>query len=215
MLSKSAYYVGFGLLLLGVVVGIYGAVTPISSPSQKAVSLVNTSLGVDPNDYATQNLQMVKGQTVNVSLSIDNQTTTFTFDVMNQTQYYIWYGCAPTCHQPLLGGNGTYYERANETTPYLVNVTVSSSSPYSTTFSAPSNGTYYFVFDNSIGQSWDTYLNHNATGYVEGKFALSEVESVSVHSVNWIFLGIGSVAMLAGGSLPVIFWEKKQSGRRK
>lgn len=194
--------------------GILGATTPISHASQQTVSLVNTPLGVDPNDYATQNLQMITGQSVNVYLSIDNQSVLFSFDIMNQTQYYIWYGCAPECHQPLLGGNGTYYERANETTPYLINETVSPSSPYSASFTAPSNGTYYFVFDNSIGSSWSTYINHNASGYTVGRFELTESKSVHVSSANWPLLGLGSVVMLGGGAIPAIFWEKKKSARR-
>ncbi len=208
MFLKGAY-IGFVLLILGVVIGIFGAITPISSTSERTVSLVNTPLGIDPNDYATQNLQMTKGQTVNVSLSIDNQSTIFSFDIMNQTQYYIWYGCAPDCYQPLLGGHGTYYQQAKETTPYLVNASVSPSSPYNATFTAPSNGTYYFVFDNSIGASWSTYINHNASGYTIGRFALSEVQPVRVYSANLLFVGLGSVAMLAGGAIPAIFWQKK------
>jgi hypothetical protein len=208
VISKAAY-LGFALLIVGIAVGIFGAISPVSSNSQQSVKLVDTPVGVDPNDYATQNLQMVKGQTVNVDLSIDNQSVMFSFDIMNQTQYYIWYGCAPQCYQPLLGGNGTYYQQGNETTPYLVNETVTPSSPYIASFTAPSNGTYYFVFDNSIGASWSTYMNHNASGYTEGSFALSETLSSGRYSANWLFVGLGSVAMLTGGALPALFWQKK------
>ena len=206
---SSLAYLGFVLLVIGLAIGVFGALTPVSSASNHTVTLVSTALGVDPNDYATQNLQMTKGESVNVELSIENQTK-FTFDIMNQTQYYIWYGCAPECYQPLLGGKGTYSEQANETVPYLVNETVSPSSPYGATFAAPSNGTYYFVFDNSIGQSWNTYVNHNASGYTDGKFALTETQSIAVYSANWPFVGLGSIAMLVGGAHPAIFWQKKK-----
>jgi hypothetical protein len=206
---STVSYIGFALLILGLVIGIFGAITPVSNTSSRSVTLVNTPVGVDPNDYATQNLQMIKGQTIHVSAAIDNQSVIFTFDIMNQTQYYNWYGCAPGCHQPLLGGNGTYYEQANETVPYLVNVTVTPSSPYSASFTAPSNGTYYFVFDNSIGSSWSTYINHNATGYTEGSFALSEVQPVAAYSANWPLVGAGSGAMLGGGAVYAVFWQKK------
>jgi len=208
MVTSVAYF-GIFLIIVGLAVGIFGAVTPISSASNRSVTLVSTPLGVDPNDYATQNLQMVKGQTVDVELSIENQSVMFSFDIMNQTQYYIWYGCAPLCYQPLLGGKGTYYQQANETTPYLANATVSPSSPYSASFTAPSNGTYYFVFDNSIGESWVTYVGHNASGYTVGKFVLNENETVPSYTANWLLVGLGSVAMLAGGSLPAVFWQKK------
>lgn len=201
---------GFALLILGLVVGVFGAVSPVSSVVQQRVVLVSTPVGVDPNDYATQNLQMTQGQSVNINLSIENQSVIFTFDVMNQSQYYIWYGCAPLCHKPLLGGTGTYYQQAGETTPYLVNVTVSPSSPYSALFTAPSNGTYYFVFDNSIGSSWSTYVNQNASGYTVGKFALSGMEQTSKYSVNWLPISLGSASMLVGGILPAIFWQPQR-----
>lgn len=210
MLSKIAY-LGLGLLVAGLVVGLFGAIAPVSSASQQNISLVSTPVGVDPNDYATQNLPMTKGQIVHVNLSIDNQSVIFSFDIMNQTQYYVWYGCAPQCHQPLLRGNGTYYEQANETTPYLVNATVSPASPYSDSFTAPSNGTYYFVFDNSIGTSWSTYVNQDAAGYTVGRFELTELEAVDTRAVNWPFLGLGSVTMILGGALSTVFWKTKPS----
>ncbi len=210
MPSKIAY-VGFFLLIIGLILGVIGATSPISNAADKSVSLVNTPLGVDPNDYATQDLQMTKGQTVDVSLSIVNQSVLFSFDIMNQTQYYIWYGCAPLCYQPLLGGQGAYYQQSNETTPYLVNVTVTSTSPYSHAFTAPSNGTYYFVFDNSIGSSWSTYIGHNATGYTEGQFALAETQPTRVYSANWPLVGMGAGVMLTGGVVGTVFWGKKSS----
>ena len=88
MISKASS-LGFALLLLGIVVGIFGAITPVSSSSQQSIRLVDTPLGVDPNDYATQNLQMVKGQTVNVNLSIDNQSVMFTFDIESDSVLYL------------------------------------------------------------------------------------------------------------------------------
>jgi hypothetical protein len=205
-LPSKLSYVGLAILVIGALVAIVGAVTPVSKISEDSVTLINTAFSVDPNDYATQNLQMTGGQSVSIALSIKNQSI-FTFDIMNQTQYYVWYGCAPKCHQPLLGGQGTYFEQANETTPYLVNVTVTPSSPYAGNFSAPFNGTYYFVFDNSIGSSWSSYLNRNASGNTVGNFALSTVEPGKNYSVNWIFVSAGSALMLAGGSFSTLFWK--------
>ena len=213
MFAKAAY-VGFILLSIGLAIGIFGAITPISAQAQQSATLVNTPIGVDPNDYATQNLQMTKGQTVGVYLSIENQSLIFSFDIMNQTQYYIWYGCAPQCYQPMLGGTGSYNEQAKETNPYLVNVTITPTSPYKGSFTAPANGTYYFVFDNSIGSSWSTYVNHDASGYAVGKFGLVQEENVSSHSVNWIPLGAGSILMLAGGAIPALFWKDSPQRRR-
>jgi hypothetical protein len=210
-MPSKAGYLAVILLAAGLAIGIFGAVTPVSATTQSSVTLVDSQIGVDPNDYATQNLQMVQGQTVSVTLSIDNQSVIFTFDIMNQTQYYIWYGCAPNCHQPLLGGNGTYYQQANESTPYLVNETVSPSTPFHSVFVAPSNGTYYFVFDNSIGNSWSTYVNHNASGYTDGEFALNEIRPSNVHSANWLVIGAGSATMLVGGAVGTAFWPISNS----
>ena len=142
--------VGLALLLVGSVVGFFGAATPFASTSQKTIPLLNTTFSVPPNDYATQSLELTQGKIVHVAFGIDNQTM-FTFDIMNESQYYIYYNCAPECAQPLLGGNGTYYQQAGEADPTQLNATVSPSSPYSGDFRALTNGTYYFVFDNTIG----------------------------------------------------------------
>ncbi len=208
MLSKAAY-VGLVILVIGIAIGLVGAFTPQSTTRQQSVTLLNTVISVDPNDYATKNLQMTQGQSVGIKLSISNQTIFF-FYVMNQTQYYVWYGCAPQCHQPLLGGQGTFSQQANETTPDFVNATVTPATPYAGSFSAPSNGTYYFVFDNSIGPSWSTYINHNASGNTIGSFALSEVQPVKNYSANWLLLGAGSAVMLVGGAIATVFWANKK-----
>lgn len=208
LLPSKLSYVGLGLLLAGVAIGMAGAYTPMATASVQPVALINTAFSVDPNDYATQNLQMTQGQSVAIKLSIDNDTI-FTFDIMNQTQYYVWYGCAPKCHQPLLGGQGTYYQQANESTPYLVNSTVTSTSQYVASFIAPANGTYYFVFDNSIGPSWSTYLNRNAAGSTSGNFDLIEMQLQKSYTANWLLVGIGSAAMLAGGAIATAFWTKR------
>jgi hypothetical protein len=197
------------ILVIGIAIGLVGAFTPVSTVKQQSVTLINSVISVDPNDYATQNLQMIQGQSVGIKISISNQTI-FSFYVMNQTQYYVWYGCAPQCHQPLLGGQGTFSQQANETSPDFVNATVTPALPYAGSFSAPANGTYYFVFDNSIGPSWSTYINHNASGYIVGTFALSEVQPVKDYTANWLMLGAGSAVMLVGGAISTVFWTNKK-----
>ncbi len=172
----------------------------MASVSQQRVTLINTAITVDPNDYATQSLIMAAGQTIQIALRIDNQTI-FTFDVMNQTQYDVWYKCAPRCHQPLLGGNGTYYQQANEKTPVLVNATVSPSSLYMAQFTAPSNATYCFVLDNSVGPTWANYLNQDASGSTMGQLSLTSQQAVTDYAVNWLFVGLGSVVILVGGAI--------------
>ncbi len=76
--------------------------------------------------------------------------------------------------------------------PYDLNVSVAPSLPYSGEFNAPANGTYYFLFDNTIGASWSNYLGQNSTGPTDGQFSLSTVQSVKTDSINWGVTGSGS-----------------------
>jgi len=202
---------GLALLIVGAAIGILGAARPVASVSDQPFTLISTPVTVDPNDYATQSLVMTAGQTVQVALRIDNQTI-FTFDVMNQTQYDVWYDCAPRCHQPLLGGNGTYYQQADERTPTQVNVSISPSAPYSAQFKAPSNATYYFVLDNSVGPTWASYLNQNASGSTTGQLTLTSTEPVADYSANWWLVGLGAVVTLAGGGIAT-WWPRSNRAR--
>ena len=114
---SSKVFLGLALLGLGTVIGFLGAATPLKITSQQKVDSVNTPISVAPNDYVTQSLEMTRGETVHVTLNIENQTI-FTFDIFNQSQYDIYYDCAPMCAQPQLGGNGSFSEQAAELTPY-------------------------------------------------------------------------------------------------
>jgi len=199
---------GLGILVLGGAIGFLGAATPVSTAHQESIQLIDTPLSIAPNDYAAQSLQMTKGQTIQITLSITNQTM-FTFDIMNQSQFYLYNNCAPKCAQPLLGGNGSYSQQAGETSATQKNITVSPSLPYSGQFNAPTNGTYYFVFDNSIGPAWTNYLNQNATGHLAGQFSLSSTQVVNSDSVNWIIVGLGAAVTLAGGAMATAIWDPK------
>jgi hypothetical protein len=203
---------GLVILAAGAVIGIIGASNPVTSTSEKPVALINGAVTVDPNDYATQSLVMTMGQSVQIALKIDNQTI-FTFDVMNQTQYDVWYDCAPRCHQPLLGGNGTYYQQAKERVPTQVNVTVSPLSPYFAQFTAPTNATYYFVLDNSIGPTWASYLNQDASWSVTGQLVLTSMQAVTNYAVNWPYIGLGAAVTLAGGAIAT-WWPHPKHMRR-
>jgi hypothetical protein len=211
MVSKIGL-VGVLILILGLILGLAGAVTPVASTSQQSYGLLDTSIRVDPNGYYSQNLVMTKGEAVQVRLSIDNQTM-FTFDIMNQSQYYVYYGCAPLCAQPLLGGNGTYYQQAGEATPTFLNVTVSPSSAYQGQFTAPSDGTYYFVFDNSIGPTWANYVNQSAPGFTTGHFSLAATQSITNYAVNWTLVGVGVALLLVGGIVATVTWESKPKSK--
>ncbi len=185
---------------------------PVASSAQQSFQLLDTSIRVDPNGYASQNLAMTKGETVQINLRIDNQTM-FTFDVMDQKQYYVYYGCAPLCAQPMLGGNGTYYEQAGEMNPTFLNQTVSPSASYQGSFTAPADGTYYFVFDNSIGPTWSDYVNQSAPGFTTGHFTLTSSQPVTSYAVNWTLVGVGVVLLLVGGAVATATWEAKSKAK--
>jgi hypothetical protein len=205
---SSKVILGLAIIGIGTIIGFLGAATPVKTISTQKVGLVNTPISVAANDYATQSLEMTKGETVSVSLSIVNQTI-FTFDIFNQSQYYIYYDCAPTCAQPLVGGNGSFAQQAGESSPYQLNVTITPSTPYSGEFTAPSNGTYYFFFDNTIGPNWTSYINQDASGQTDGRFSLSNITVANVSSVNWGILGIGSSLTLVGGIASTVLWDSK------
>jgi hypothetical protein len=208
--DRPAILIAGVLIVVGLAIGLYGASKPTASQVTESNDvLLKTVIAIDPNDYATQNLLMIKGQSVNFTLDLDNDTI-FTFDVMNQSQYYIYYGCAPRCAQPLLGGNGSYYQQEGETTPYFVNATVSGFTPYVGKFTAPANGTYYFVFDNSIGENWAQYLGHNATGSTVGNFTMATVATGNSYSLNWSEVGPGIGVMIVGGAVPLFLWRPKK-----
>ena len=199
MASKVAL-IGLVILVVGLIVGVYGAAYPSSASSQQPYSILNTSLHIDPNDYQSQNLNMTAGETINLALMITNQTI-FQFYIMNQSQYYTYYGCAPACHQPLLGGNGTFWQQAGETTPAFTNATITPNQNYTTKFTATKAGVYYFIFDNTVGPSWATYAGQNASGFTDGSFSIVGTQSVTASSINWVPLGAGIALLIIGGAI--------------
>ncbi len=196
------------ILCLGVVIGILAAERPITATSQERAELA-TPVNVDPNDYKTESLTMVKGETISFSLQLDNQTI-FRLYLMNSTQLSIFDKCAPKCMQPLLGGKGSYYRQAGLTRPALIlNATVSESSPFAGNFTAATSGIYYFVFDNSIGPSWRDYLSQNATGYAIGTFRTSTFQISEIYSPNLQLIALGAIEILIGGAIATLLWEPR------
>jgi hypothetical protein len=209
-MASSGVAVGLAILVVGLIIGAYGAHTPVSASSQTSFTLLNTSLKVDPNDYESQNVQLHQGQVVNVeNVSIDNQTL-FNFYIMNQSEYYNFYGCAPWCHGAPPGTNASTNGAGNTSVPLatFLNVTVSPSAPYKDhNFTAPANGTYYFIFDNTEGPSYTTYLYQNATGNTIGQFTLLGYGPSTTHSVNSVFVYSGAALLIIGGAIATALWS--------
>lgn len=202
--------VGIAILVVGLVVGVIGVVMPAKTNIHQEFTLLNTNFAVDPNDYESQNVVLAKGQTITLNVSIDNQTV-FDVVVMNQSQYYVYYNCAPLCHQPFLGGTGNYSQQANESVAYFLNVSVSPSHPFVGSFTAPANGTYYIVLDNTVGPNWTSFVQSNATsgGWTMGRIEVTTVKSIPAHTVNWALVVPGAVLLVVGGGLGTAGWPSK------
>lgn len=224
MVAKVAL-IGLVILVVGLIVGIYGVYTPVSAQKASTITLLNVQASVDANDYQSKNVVLNQGETVNYQASIAN-TTIFYLYIMNQSQYYNFYGCAPFCYQPLLGGNGTFWQQAGESQGALVNIsTLTPSSSKSGSFTAPSDGTYYFVLDNSIGPNMATYIGSNASQVVCGTsnpFACNTVVNLQIttpgtvtsHSANWAVVGIGIALLIIGGAIGTAMWGATAGPRK-
>jgi len=211
--SKTALILT-AVLLLGILVGILGATSPIVSVSQEHSTLA-TPVSVGANSYASEILFLTKGETVSFSMRLDNQTL-FRLYIMNGSEYHTYYECAPKCMQPLLGGIGSYYKQAGASRPILfLNESVSESIPYSGNFTAPSTDTYHFVFDNSIGKTWNEYLGQNATGFTIGSIETVTFLIAKNYSINWNTVALGAVEVLVCGAVLTTIWELRVKPKRK
>jgi DNA-binding beta-propeller fold protein YncE len=186
------------ILALGFVIGIIASLTPLTSSSQLH-STITTPVSVDPNDYKSQRLTMTRGELVSFSAQLDNKTSIRLY-IMNSSQYSIFYGCAPRCLQPLLGGQDSYFQQAGLSKPDLfLNTSISETKPFNGNFTAPTSGTFYFVFDNSVGENWSTYLHQNAAGFAVGSIGMSVSQVATVYSVNWLLVIVGISEIAIGG----------------
>jgi hypothetical protein len=209
--------IGVVILLLGLSIGLFAFYYPLSSTSTLN-STFSTPVSVDPNDFKSETLSMTKGEVVNYAMQLDNATSIWMY-IMNSTQYSIFLKCAPKCAQPLLGGKGTYYEQAGLSRPdYFLNVSISESKPYKSNFTAPTSGTFFFVFDNSIGGNWSSYLGQNATGFKFGTIKMTVFQIATTYAINWDLMIISVVEIILGGVVTTVLWTPRvkirQAGKR-
>lgn len=196
------------MLLLGLSIGFLAMYYPLTSTSTLN-STFSTPVSVDPNDFKSESLAMTKGEVTNFAMQVDNATAMRLY-IMNSTQYSIFLKCAPKCAQPLLGGKGSYYEQTGLTRPDLfLNVSISESKPYRGNFTAPTAGQFYFVFDNSVGGNWSTYLGQNATGFESGTIKMTVFQVATTYAINWDLVIIGAVEIVLGGVVTTILWTPR------
>jgi hypothetical protein len=207
MVSTGAI-VGLVILIVGLIIGAYAVAVP------EHPTVLSQTLNVDGNGYQSANINMTAGQRAFVQVSIANNTI-ITFDIMNRTQYYNYYGCAPFCHNGTnVAGCGCNVSNALAAPAYLSNVTVTPSSPASIAFTAPSTGTYYFIFDNTVGPNYSCYISYCLGSMVSPSATFPTVTTftVSGYAVNWTLLGLGAGLLILGGLIATILWT---SGRRR
>ncbi len=152
---------------------------------------------------------MTKGEIASFNAVLDNKTAIRLY-IFNSSQLALFDKCAPRCIQPLLGGTGSYYQQAGLSRPDLfLNTSVSETKPFSGNFSAPTSGTFYFVFDNSVGGNWSNYVAQNATGFATGSIRTSVFQVEATYVINWELVIIGVAEMILGGVLATLFWQPK------
>lgn len=225
MVSKIAI-VGLAILVVGIIVGFVGAYVPSSATSSTSSTLLNTTFAVDANDYQSKNLNLTSGEQMNVQVSILNNTI-FQVEILNASQYGAGsssglYGCLPFCRAAPNGSVVGYVPEQNITA--LKNVTVTSSSPQSFSFVAPSSGTFYLVLDNSVGPSYTTYLDQNASlvacntpnpfhCLTVGNLTITYYPTIS--SINWVFVAPGIALLLVGGAIATAAWDSGSRAARE
>lgn len=142
---------------------------------------------------------MTRGEVVNFAAVLDNKSAIWLY-IMNSSQYSVFTRCAPKCIQPLLGGHGSYYQQAGQTKPdYFLNTSLSIAKSYGENFTAPTSGTFYFVFDNSLGGTSTNYQFQNATGFEVGSIRMTVFAVATSYSPNWELALVGIAQILVGG----------------
>jgi len=186
------------VVVSGLSVGLLAAFNPVSSASQLH-STFTIPVGVGPNNYMTERLMMTKGEIINFAAVLDNDSAIRLY-IMNGSQFSTFFKCAPKCHQPLLGGQGTYYQQAGLSKPDLfLNTSLSLAKSYAGNFTSPTSGPIYFVFDNSLGESNIDYVAQNATGFAVGSIRMTVFGIATSYAINWDLVAIGVGEILVGG----------------
>lgn len=187
------------ILVVGLILGIYGIVYPLSTTTTQTTNIVpSQNYKVDGNGYHSQSVTLSASQTVQVSTTM-NVSTLFNFMIMNTSQYRNFYGCAPACHSLPGAPAGKFAS--------FVNASVTPSSAYNKPFTAPSADTYYFVFDNTVGQNYTQYTQcagPSATcngPTATGTFSVTQSSSSTSYSTNWTFVAPGAILLVIGGAI--------------
>lgn len=144
---------GIVVLLVGLGLWFFAVYTPVPTSTSTATSTVSvipsTNRNIDANGDWSHGMSLQKGETVTGTATIQSFNSTAGpafFYVMNESLFIDWGGCAP-CTEPSSA-------MGHLATGSLQNMTMPSTGTLSISYTAPSTGAYYVVFDNEFyGQS--------------------------------------------------------------
>jgi hypothetical protein len=133
MLMKTSMAIGAAVILVGIIIlGAAVALWALTPPPTNTSLLGNGLYVVRAGDEISVGVPLAAGDTVSGTFTQVNGTTVY-FYFMNSTQQGVFGNCAPC------------------TTPAIVNA--SNPATYNFMATISSTGTYYFVFDNSNGNT--------------------------------------------------------------
>ena len=153
---------GVVVLLIGLGVWALAAYSPVPSSTATTTNtesvIPSANRNIDANGIWSHGMSLQGGETVTGTATITNFNNTAGpafFYILNESLFIDWGGCAP-CGEPSTAmghlASGSFQ-----------NSTIPSSGTFQISYTAPSSGAYYMVFDNeAYGQSAQASLS--ATG---------------------------------------------------
>ena len=149
------------MLLIGLGIWVVAAYTPVptsSSTSTTTATVVpSSSRNIDGNGDWSHGVTLQKGEMVTGTAAIQNFNKSagpVFFYMMNESVFIDWGGCAPCAEPSSAVGHLAASSFQNNTMP--------STGTLSFTYTPPSTGAYYVVFDDlSYGQSAQAVLSAN------------------------------------------------------
>ena len=152
-MKTSIAVTGVVVLLIGLGVWAVAAYSPIPTSTSTMTSTVSvipsTNRNIDPNGDWSHGMTLQQGETVTGTATIQSFNSSAGpafFYVMNESTFIDWGGCAP-CKEPSVAG--THLD-----TGTFQNTTMPASGTLQISYTAPTTGAYYVVFDNeAYGQS--------------------------------------------------------------
>jgi hypothetical protein len=161
-MKTSVFAVGVVVLLIGLGIWAFAVYSPVPTQTTTTTTtdavIPSTSRNIDANGIWSFGMNLQKGSTVTGTATIQSINASagpVFFYVMNESLFIDWGGCAP-CGEPS-SAMGSLQAGSFQ------NSTVSSSGTYTFTYTPPSTGAYYAVFDDEYyGQSAQASLSANA-----------------------------------------------------